>query len=75
MTGPVPLSHVWVFTVERGGRDAVNAVFATADAAANYVEAGYGTRPVLGEDDDYWAGEAQGDPARRLTVRRWVVQA
>jgi hypothetical protein len=68
------MTHVWVFTVERGGHDAVNAVFATAEGAANYVEDGYGARPVLGEDDDYWAGEGQDGQSRRLTVRRWVVQ-
>jgi hypothetical protein len=68
------MTHVWVFTVERGGSDTVNAVFGTADAAANYVEEGYGTRPVLGEDDDYWAGEADGGQSRHLTVRRWTVQ-
>lgn len=68
------MTHVWVFTIERGGHDAVNAVFASADAAANYVEQGYGTRPVLGEDEDYWAGEAE-DGGRRLTIRRWAVQA
>jgi hypothetical protein len=69
------MTHVWVFTVERGGHDAINAVFATADAAANYVEEGYGARPVLSEDDDYWAAEVNDGEGRRLTVRRWVVQA
>jgi hypothetical protein len=76
MTTPDSTTHVWVFTVERGGQDAINTVFATADGAANYVEEGYGVRPVLHEDDGYWAGETAGPgEPRRLTVRRWVVQS
>jgi hypothetical protein len=75
MTAPDSTTHVWVFTVERGGQDTINAVFATADGAANYVEQGYGARPVLDDDDGYWAGEAGPDETRRLTVRRWVVQS
>jgi hypothetical protein len=74
MTMSDSTAHVWVFTVQRGDQDAINAVFATADGAANYVEDGYGVRPVLDEDDGYWAGEAGRDETRRLTVRRWVVQ-
>ncbi len=68
------MSYVWVFTVERGGHDAVNAVFATADGAANYVEEGYGARPMLGEDEDFWSGESADSESRRLTVRPWAVQ-
>jgi hypothetical protein len=74
MTSPGSMTHVWVVTVERGGQDAINAVFATADGAASYVEEGYGERPVLDEDQGYWAGEARLGEPRRLTVRRWVVQ-